>query len=175
MTREIHISLRKTLPIAAASLAFALGGCWIILRAEGFITRLLGGWLNVLFFGGCGILLLGVCLFRRQRPLLVISDKGLRYNTLLRPNRDMFFPWHTITEFRAAKIQGQPMILIYVVDFPERYDRAGRAERAAMRFSMMHAETPYAINLRNLDCPAGELLELLNARLAEYRRRHGSA
>lgn len=175
MTREIHISLRKTLPIAAASLAFALGGCWIILHAEAFATRLFGGWLNVLFFGGCGIFLLGICLFRRKRPLLVVSDEGVRCNTLLRPSRDLFFPWHTITEFREEKLRGQPMILIYVVDFPERYDRAGRAERAAMRFSMMHAETPYAINLGNLDCPAEELSQLLNTRLAEYRRNHGSA
>lgn len=174
MTREIHISLRKTLPIVAASLVFALGGCWIILHAEAFAIRLLGGWLNLLFFGGGGLFLLAIALFRK-RPLLIISDKGLLYNTLLRPNRDMFFPWHTITEFRAAKVQGQPMILICVVDFPERYDRTGKVARAAMRFSMMHAETPYAINLRNLDCPAGELLELLNDHLAEYRRRHGSA
>lgn len=174
MTHEIHLSLRRILPTVLVCLAFALVGCWIIRDAEEYATRLLGGWLNLLFFGGGGLFLLAIALFRK-RPLLVVSDEGLRYNVLLRPSRDLFFPWHTITEFRPEKRNGRRIILIYVVDFPERYDRAGRVERTAMRFSMMHAETPYAIPAEDLDCPAGELLELLNDRLAEHRRRHGSA
>lgn len=172
-----HLSLRRILPLVAASFAFVGAGAWMILRVQSdpsWAARLVIpaiGWLAILFFGVCGIGLLILLVLRRRFPLVVVSPDGLRVNTIFRPAKGFFFPWASIEAFRRERIAGNDLLAIHVRDLAQRYESAGILGKANISLSLRVADTPYTINDRLLDAEPGQLERLLGEYLAARGRK----
>ena len=80
---RIYQSLWKNILLVALCLAFAVVGYMIIRDDDcGLVKKMLGGWLNIIFFGGGGLFIAAITIHNRIRhiPLLVIYE-GLNYTS----------------------------------------------------------------------------------------------
>ena len=77
---RIYQSLWKNMLLVALCLAFAVVGYMIIRDDDcGLVKKMLGGWLNIIFFGGGGLFIAAITIHNRIRhiPLLVIYEDRL--------------------------------------------------------------------------------------------------
>lgn len=78
----IYQSLWKTTLLSVLCMSFAVMGCIVIMDDDCSVAmRILAGWLNVIFFGACGLSVFMVTVYNRIRhiPLLIIHEDKLEF------------------------------------------------------------------------------------------------
>lgn len=109
---EIRQSPLKMLGLALGSIAFVAGGAFIVFGPPGedagsFIVFI--GWVGMLFFGLCGVVILWRGL-TAIGPTLTLSPAGLHDVRVSR----LPIPWHAIRGFSTWSYQNQKILIVDV-------------------------------------------------------------
>jgi hypothetical protein len=153
-------SLRRTVLLALASLAFVAGSVWL-LASHRSIKAEIAGAAGVLFFGLAAV----VVIYRlvRRRPELVITDGGFAHRTWGR------VAWSQVRAvgIREVRVRNatQPMIEVVLHDAEAHVAGAPVATRTLMRANQRAGFAPINISAVTLPVPLTEVL-------AEMRRHH---
>jgi len=106
---------------------FVLIGAFILKYEADFYTKLIGGYLNIFFFGIGSLTFLYKLIF--ARPILIISSKGIYTNWFFFKELRKWIPWNEIErigknkqniETKGARIN-QEYLVIYLKN-PEKFD-----------------------------------------------------
>ena len=93
-------SIIKMLLILLLCFGFAISGIFLLRSNADFRIKLLGGYLNIVFFGGGSLFLLYKLLFRK--PTLIISSYGVYPNCLLKDIKK-WIPWQDIEKIGTSQ------------------------------------------------------------------------
>lgn len=165
---RIYQSLWKNLLLIAGCSVFATVG-WMIIRDDygDLATKILGGWLNVVFFGGCGFFLTVITLYNRIRriPHLVIYEDRLELY-VQRKGVYRSIDFADVRQFRF--IRGYPLGMIAVdykpISFIERFEESSDLKRRRMNFDFRMTGAIENIPVINLTMNGKAICELLNGR-----------
>lgn len=118
-----HVSIWRTLLLAALSAGFAAVGVWIV-RIEDVLFMQVIGWLTILIFAVfAGI---GVRQLFRTGPIMEIDSRGI----LWRRWSDQVIPWHAILRAETRAVRGQPFLCLWL-NAPEHYRSTATLVRLA--------------------------------------------
>lgn len=171
---RVYQSPRKNLLLAFGCLAFAALGC-LIIRDDtcDSTTKLLGGWLGVLFFGGGGLLVFAVTVFNWMRhiPFLIIDEDKVQFYV---QSKRTYYP------IRFADVKGFRMIRIYgssqiAIDYKNasllhKMDESSVLKQTVMAFNMKKIGAIESIPAFGLIMKGKDLLRLLNERVCANRK-----
>ena len=166
---RIYQSLWKSLPLFVAGIAFALVGMLIVNDARvSMSTRILGGWLSIIFFGGGGTAIFFVCLYNHIRhiPFLIIDEeKLLFYVQFKRIYQPIYFA--DVRRFRMYRMKSSRMILIDYKATSKRnkLKKASKVKQQLFNFNTWITGAMESIPCDNLTIKGSQLYEILNERL----------
>ena len=170
---RIYQGLWKNLLLAMGCLIFAVCGVFII-RDDGvsFITKLLGGWLSVIFCGGCGLFLLILTLYNRLRniPLIIIcEDRFELYEQFKGVYRIIKFA--DVNGFRLVKCNSTKFIAIDYKNAPmmQKFDESSGFMQKLMSLNFQVTGAVHNIYADNLTMKGKDICEILNERLERYK------
>jgi hypothetical protein len=137
---EIRPGILKLFFTSLLFAAFVIGGIFVLSTSDDTMTRWLGGYLNILFFGGGGAFLIYRAL---SRPTMIVSSSGI-VPTSVPHLSSQLIPWEDIQKIGMARqrILGyrtstkQDYLAIYLKD-AEKYDlkriQANKAVTSVLR------------------------------------------
>lgn len=167
---RIYRSLWKTTLLSLLCLAFAAIGGLMIMDNDGSAgRRLLAGWLNVIFFGGCGLSVLAVNVHNRIRhiPFLIIHRDRLECYVQFKGT------YYTIDladveRFRMIRIFGAGQIAVDYKPAPlaGKYEKASSPGRRLLEFNLNVSGAVESIPADGLTMPGKKICAILNGRLA---------
>lgn len=169
--KSIYQSLWKNILLAILCLTFAAVGCLIIRDDDcSLITKVLGGWLNVVCFGGSGLFIIIVTLYNRIRhiPLLIIHEDKLELYVRCKGT------YHTVhfadvERFRLTKVHSAQMIAIdyKIVPLMQKFEKSSYFMQKIMGFNIHVNGAIESIPVDFLSMKGKEIYDLLN----EYLRK----
>ena len=166
---RIYQSLRKNMLWAILCFVFALGGYFILTDAStSWPTKVLGGGLGIIFFGGGGLFLILSTVYNRIRqiPLIIIHEDRLEFYVQIKGN------YHTINfvdveRFRLIKIQSTKLI---AVDYKEtslmhEIEKSSPFTQRMMTFNFYVSGAIESLPADNLTMNGKKICDILNGRL----------
>lgn len=171
---RIYQSLWKIIPLVAACIAIALVGIFIISDPRAHLrTKILGGWLNIIFFGCGGIAIFFVSLYNHIRhiPFLIIDEeKLLFYVQFKRTYQPIYFA--DVRRFRMYRMKSSRMILIDYKAASKRnkLKKASKVRQQLFNFNTWITGSMESIPCDNLTIKGSQLYEILNERLEKSVR-----
>ena len=174
---EIPLSKTKLSLLLLGSIAFVVGGIWMVANPNGFATSYRPT--NPVFVFGVGlvsIIFFGLCLVNIAKKLLdntpglVIDEKGI-YDNSGAISVGLIL-WNDIVELRTADVFRQKFIIV-IVNNPEQYINAQpRAiNKTRLRRNYKSCGSPISISANGLKINFDELYRLLESEL-KNRSRH---
>lgn len=167
----IYQSIWKSLLLGVGSLILATGGLFIISDTTcNAITRIVGGWLSVIFFGIGGLFYTVNMLYMeiRQIPYLIIYADKLEYYIPLRRKRYTIL-FKDVELFRPIKVSHSEQVAIhYTEDFIQnKYTPAktSRLKRSLLAFNRSIMDAPASIPTDNLSMKGEDICNILNKRV----------
>ena len=169
----IYQSLWKNALWVAGCLAFSVIGCTIIRDNYcDLATKIIGGWLNIIFFGGCGLVLTVTILYNRIRhiPFLIIYEDRLElYEQRKRSYYSISFA--NVRKFRLVSLYSSKMISVDYKTIPliHKVEESSDFKQRLMIFNFKNTGAVENILVANLTKKGKEICDLLNWRLKKYR------
>lgn len=166
---RIYQSLWKSMLLAVGCLAFSVGGCMIIIENNcDLTTKILGGWLNVIFFGGIGLFLIINAVYNVIRciPFLIIYDDRLEFWEQ-RKRSYYTINYADVKKFRLVKIYSSKMITVDYKTAPliYKFDEASDLKQSIMNFNFNEIGAIENIPVHNMTMKGKEICDILNRRL----------
>lgn len=166
---KIYQSLWKNTLLAILCLAFAVVG-YMIIRDDGddLMTKVLGGWLNIVFFGGGGLFVLIVTLYNRIRhiPFLIIYEDRLKFYV---QSKGIYYTvrFADVERFRLTKVSSSKMIAIdyKVTPLIHKMEESSGFVQKMMEFNIEVTGAIENIPVNHLTMKVKEIYSLLNKRL----------
>lgn len=150
---KVYQSLWKNLILVILCLAFALVGCLMIGDDDGVMK--VGGWVNIVFFGGGGLFTLTSTLLNRIRhiPLLTIYKDRLEW---LEQRKGVCHSvkFADVESFQLTKVQSVKIIIVHYKTTPFTHGAEAGAE----------ANIP----VENLTMKGQDIYDMLSGRLKKY-------
>lgn len=166
---RIYHSLWKNLLLIIGCLAFTIGGCLIVKNPyTDWPTKVFGGFLSIIFFGGGGILIAVVTLYNRLRqiPFLIIHEGRLELYELRKKT------YHTVNfadvkRFRFLKDHSPKMIAIDYLAAPliHKFDDSSELKQKLMALNFHETGAIENIAVHNLTMKGQKICDILNERL----------
>lgn len=173
---EIPVSKSKTIWPLVISTIFVLIGVFFVIDPTRFLTFWAQspviisvlGYISILFFG-FGVFVFISRLFQ-TRPGLIITDKGLMYDT--KDNVDGFIDWSRITNISIIKINRQQLIMVHV-DNPDEFIKSQQKaiKRKLMTFNQNNYGAPIGLTASGFATSTDSLFQLITDRLTKYRQK----
>lgn len=166
---RIYHSLWKIIPLVAVCIAIALLGIYIVNDPRANLrTKILCGWLSIIFMGGGGLAIFFVYLYNHIRhiPFLIIDEeKLLFYVQFKRTYQAIYFS--EVRRFRMFKMKTSRLILI---DYKatarcNKLKKASKAKQHLLNFNTWITGAMESIPCDNLTIRGSQLYEILNERL----------
>lgn len=177
---RVYNSLWNSMLLGAVCLIFAAGGVFLILHEDGnTLVKIIGGWLNVLFFGVGGLAYLAVVLYMRicHMPVIVIYADKLEYGIPLRRKRYTVC-FKDVDRFRMVKVASSEMMAIdykkTVVQDKFDAQETSRLKECLMSFNREQTGAIEAIPTENLSMKGKEICDILNDRVKRYAGEAGN-
>ncbi len=166
---RIYDSLKRALLLFVGCLIFVTGGVFVIAddgcRPD---VKLIAGWLNCLFFGLGGLLMLGSTLYKRIRciPSLIIRDDCVCIYVQMKNKYDVSM-FRDIERFRLTKLYNSKMILIDYkpMAIVNEFDKSSPLVRQLMAFNLNKVNALKGISTANLATNTEKLCAILNGKL----------
>lgn len=161
---KIYHSLWRMMLLILACILFVLGGIFI-LHMHRNVFELVVGWVGILFFGCCGIVLLWSFLKERlfDQPHLTINDEGISYRGMK--------TWHVrfadVASFEVRKLGDNNFVAINykpVVEL-QKMENASILGRLLRSMNKRLINAQESISTVGINMTADELCHLLNQRL----------
>lgn len=173
---KIYQSLWKNMLLAILCLAFAVVG-YMIIRDDGcdLMTKVLSGWLNIIFFGGGGLFVLIVTLYNRIRhiPFLIIYEDRLKFHV---QSKSIYYTvrFADVECFRLTKVSSSKMIAIdyKVTPLIHKNEESSSFVQKMMEFNLEVTGSIENIPVNHLTMKEKEIHCLLNKRL---KRTHNTS
>lgn len=166
---RIYQSQYKSLSLAVMCLLFVTGGIFILNDDDCTTTvKLIGGWLNIAFFGLGGLLQLFATLHNRIKniPFIIISDSNVSFYVQFKKS------YHTINfddvkQFRIISIYGSKMIAVdYKKNVMEQlFDGSNGITTQLMTYNLKKTGAAISIPTANLTMKAKDICAILNKRI----------
>lgn len=146
------------------SILFVLAGIFIIHMHKN-VFHLVVGWVSIVFFGFCGIVLLWSFLKERlfDQPHLTINDEGISYRGMK--------TWHVrfadVASFEVRRLGDNNFVAInYKPDVErQKMEDAGIFDRLLRSMNKQLINAQESISVTDISMTADELCHLLNERL----------
>jgi len=152
----IAASSKRWLVLLLGASCFVVVGVLLVVSARGPLV----GWLNIVFFGGCGIVF-ALQAFDR-RPRIVIDDRGIFDRTL----RVGTIDWADIRRVSLKRSQGQAFICLDLADPPKYTQRLSPLLRRIVQLNRKLGFTDLSLNLVGTTVSPERVEELLTKELA---------
>lgn len=170
---RIYDNLKKALLLFIICLIFVTGGVFLIADERCRLdVKIVGGWLNIMFFGIGGLLVLGSTLYKRIRriPSLIIRDDCVYIYVQMKNKYDIVM-FSDIDGFRTISLHRVNMVLIDYkpAAMVKEIDRSSTFARSMMAFSFNTVNAIKGISTANLAINAEKLCSILNEKLARQR------
>ena len=166
---RIYQSQYKSLSLAVICLLFVTGGIFILNDDDCTTTvKLIGGWLNIAFFGLGGLLQLFATLHNRIKniPFIIITDRNVSFYVQFKKS------YHTINfddvkQFRIISIYGSKMIAVdYKKNVMEQlFDGSNGITAKIMSYNLKKTGAAISIPAANLTMKAKDICAILNKRI----------
>ena len=161
---KIYNSLCRMLLLILACLLFVFAGIFI-LHMHRNVFHLVAGWVSILFFGCCGILLLRSFLKERlfNQPHLTITDEELTYRRF----RTIHVRFADVASFEVRKFGDNDFIAInYKPDVELQIMQDASIFSHLLRsMNKRLIDAPESISVSDISMTADELCHLLNEKL----------
>ena len=172
---EIALSKNKLFLMFLGCIAFVAIGIWFVIKQPVSDLPLLSNPTVVVIVGLASIGLfglIGVLLVKKlgdNTPGLIISNKGITDNSSAMSNG--FIPWDDIIEMKEIQIVNQRFINVVVKNPQDYIDRQKSAfKRKSLQLNFNQYGCVIGITPNGLKCNYKELKELLDNKLAEYKK-----
>ncbi|EFA91023.1 hypothetical protein HMPREF0650_1228 [Hoylesella buccalis ATCC 35310] len=166
---RIYQSLRKNMLWAILCFVFALGGYFILTDAStSWPTKVLGGVLGMIFFGGGGLFLFLSTLYNRirQTPLLIIHEDRLELYVQVKGT------YHNINfadvkRFRLIKIQSTKLIAVdyKITSLIHKIEKSSASTQRMMTFNFAVSGAIEGFPADNLTMNGKKICDILNEHL----------
>lgn len=166
---RIYQCLWKNMLWAILCFAFAVGGCLIVkdIYAD-WTTKVFGGWLGIILFGGGGLFLILSTLYNRIRhiPLLIIHEDRLE---LYEQRKGTYHTIHfaDVRRFRLIKIFSTKLIAVdyKVTPLMRRVEESSSFMQRMMVLNFKVSGAIESIPAENLTMKGKEICDILNGLL----------
>lgn len=166
---RIYQSVWENTFYAICCLAFAIVGYLIIINpSTKWPTKIFGGLLNMIFFGGASALFFAMASHKRIRRIPFLIIYADRLGIYKQRNGD----YHTINyadvkKFRLVKIHSSKMIAVDYKTAPliHKFDGASDLKQNIMNFNFNEIGAIENIPVHNLTMKGKEICDILNRRL----------
>ena len=166
---RIYQGVWKNTFYAICCLAFAIVGYLIIINpSTKWPTKIFGGLLNMIFFGGASALFFAMASHKRIRRIPFLIIYADRLGIYKQRNGD----YHTINyadvkKFRLVKIHSSKMIAVDYKTAPliHKFDGASDLKQNIMNFNFNEIGAIENIPVHNLTMKGKEICDILNRRL----------
>jgi hypothetical protein len=169
---KIYQSFWKNLLLIMGCILFVVGGGYIISGPSRIVTRIIGGWLCVVFFGGGGLFLCVTVLLNSVRhiPYLIIYKDRVELYVLLKANYDTIY-FADVQRFRLIKIGYSKQVAIdYKATFlSKKIKSSSTILRRLMLFNMQVVGAVESFAISNLTMKGKEIYRLLEEHLKRNR------
>lgn len=167
---KIYDSLPKNLFMSLLCLMFAVGGIFILGDDRaGTAIKIIGGWLNILFFGLGGLFMLCSTLYKRLRriPSLIIRDDCVCIYILLKNKYDIIL-FKNVNSFSLTKLSMTKLISVNYkpAEMIKKFDRSSHIEQLLMTFNYRTINALKSIPAENLTLSTNKICAILNSKLA---------
>lgn len=167
---RIYERLPKNLFISLLCLMFAVGGIFILRDdSAGTALKIIGGWLNILFFGLGGLFMLGSTLYKRLRriPSLIIRDDCVCIYIPLKNKYDIIL-FKNVNSFSLTKLSMTKLISVNYkpAEMIKEFDRCSHIEQLLMTFNYKTINALKSIPAENLTLSTKRICAILNSKLA---------
>ena len=167
---RIYDSLKRALLLFVGCLIFVTGGVFVIAddgcRPD---VKLIAGWLNCLFFGLGGLLMLGSTLYKRIRciPSLIIRDDCVCIYIPLKNKYDIIL-FKNVNSFSLTKLSMTKLISVNYkpAEMIKEFDRSSHIEQLLMTFNYKTINALKSIPAENLTLSTKRICAILNSKLA---------
>ena len=166
---RIYQSLWKNMLLVALCLAFAVVGYMIIRDDDcGLVKKMLGGWLNIIFFGGGGLFIAAITIHNRIRhiPLLVIYEERLE---LYEQRKGWYYSinFADVGKFRFVNGSSLKMIAVDYKASPliHKFEESSGFKQGLMKYNFNETGAIENIPVVNLTMKGKEICDLLNRHL----------
>lgn len=168
---RIYESLPKSLLMSLLCLMFAVGGIFILGDDRaGIAIKMIGGWLNILFFGLGGLFMLGSTLYKRLRriPSLIIRDDCVCIYIPLKNKYDIIL-FKNVNSFSLTKLNMTKLISVNYkpAEMIKEFNRSSHIEQLLTTFNYRTINTLKSIPAENLTLSAKKICAILNSKLAK--------
>lgn len=168
---RIYESLPKSLLMSLLCLMFAVGGIFILGDDRaGIAIKMIGGWLNILFFGLGGLFMLGSTLYKRLRriPSLIIRDDCVCIYIPLKNKYDIIL-FKNVNSFSLIRPSMTKLISVNYksAEMIKEFDRSSHIEQLLTTFNYRTINTLKSIPAENLTLSAKKICAILNSKLAK--------
>ncbi|AWI26775.1 STM3941 family protein [Flavobacterium pallidum] len=141
--------LGKTILLLIASLAFSIGGFFMINEKSGL------GWFGIVFFGLCSLVF--IIQMVPGSTELTLSGEGFEMTSLFRKN---LIKWKDVKTFEVGNILRNKTVMF---DYVDQHNEYNTGKSVAKRLSGSHAALPTTYGLK-----ADELLDIMNTWKNKY-------
>lgn len=169
---RIYQSVWKNMLLSVLCLAFAVGGCYIVRSDDcSAVVKIIGGWLNILFFGGGGLFLIAVTLYNsiRHIPMLMIHADRVDVS---KPFRGICrtVDFADVESFRLVKVYSTVQIAIdyNVTGMVNEVEKSSSLRRKMMAYNFDMIGAADTIPVVNLTMKGDEICDILNSRLKSH-------
>lgn len=166
---RIYQSLWKTALLSALCLSFAVMGCLVIMDDGCNVAmRILAGWLNVIFFGGCGLSVFMVTVYNRIRhiPLLIIHEDRLEFYVQV---KGVYYTikFADVKGFRMTSVCGAKQIAIdyKAVSLMNKLEESSSFKRYVLALNFKVLGAIESIPAEGLTMKGRKICNILNERL----------
>lgn len=166
---RIYQSPYKSLSLAGLCLLFAAGGVFILNDDDcSMAVKLVGGWLNIAFFGLGGLFMLFATLHNRMKniPFIIITDRNVSLYVQLKKS------YHTINlkdvkRFRIISTYGSKLIAVdYKQEAMDRlFGGSNGITTQLMTYNLKKTGAAISIPTANLTMKAKDICAILNKRI----------
>jgi len=171
---EIAVSKGKMTKMLIGSIAFVLIGLWLLIYQptignplfDNVFVKYGTAIVSILFFGYT--MLYSLKKLADQKPGVVVDNTGIFDNSIAVSVG--FIPWTDIKQIARVKVMNQQFVIVGVSN-PEHYigKQANLLKRKSMEYNYKNYGSPLAISANGLKCDLNELVQILEAKLMEYR------
>lgn len=167
---RVYQSLWKTTLLSVLCLSFAVVGCLIIMDDDVSVgRRILAGWLNVIFFGGCGLFVLMVNIYNKVRhiPFLIIHRDKLEFYVQFRGTYYTIY-FIDVERFRMTRVFGSKQIAIDYRTSPlaNKYEESSAFRKWLLKFNLNVLGAIESIPAEGLTMRGKDVCNILNERLS---------
>ena len=166
---RIYERLPKSLLMSLLCLMFAVGGIFILRDdSAGTALKIIGGWLNILFFGLGGLFMLGSTLLNKIKriPSLIIRDDCVCIHIPLKNKYDIIL-FKNVNSFSLIKPSMTKLISVNYksAEMIKEFDRSSHIEQLLMTFNYRTINALKSIPAENLTLSAKRICAILNSKL----------